>query len=54
VEFRHGIVDRMVRAGTLVIESASQDPLEFNDIPQVEYVHSLLYHEVVDGPEGWA
>jgi uncharacterized membrane protein YdbT with pleckstrin-like domain len=54
VEFRHGIVDRMVRAGTLVIESASQDPLEFNDIPQVEYVHSLLYHEVIDGPEGWA
>jgi uncharacterized membrane protein YdbT with pleckstrin-like domain len=49
VEFRHGIVDRMVRAGTLVIESASQDPLEFNDIPQVEYVHSLLYHEVFDG-----
>ncbi len=51
VEFRHGIVDRMVRSGTLVIESASQDPLEFNDIPQVEQVHSLLYHEVFDGGE---
>jgi uncharacterized membrane protein YdbT with pleckstrin-like domain len=51
VEFRHGIVDRMVRTGTLVIESASQDPLEFNDIPQVEYVHSLLYHEVFDGEQ---
>jgi len=40
--------DRMVRTGTLIIESASQDPLEFNDIPQVERVHSLLYHEVFD------
>ncbi len=48
VEFRHGLIDRMVRTGTLIIESASQDPLEFDDIPQVERVHSLLYHEVFD------
>ncbi len=48
VEFRHGLADRMLRTGTLVIESASQDPLEFTDIPQVEQVHSLLYHEVFD------
>ena len=26
VEFRHGLIDRMVRTGTLIIESASQDP----------------------------
>ena len=38
----------MVRTGTLIIESASQDPLEFTDIPRVEQVHSLLYHEVFD------
>lgn len=48
VEFRHGLIDRMVRTGTLIIESASQDPLEFHDIPQLERVHSLLYHEVFD------
>lgn len=48
VEFRHGVVDRMLRTGTLIIESASHDPLEFQDIPQVEHVHSLLYHEVFD------
>ncbi len=48
VEFRHGIVNRMFRAGTLIIESASQDPLEFYDIPRVEQVHALLYHEVFD------
>jgi uncharacterized membrane protein YdbT with pleckstrin-like domain len=48
VEFRHALVDRLLRTGTLIIESASQDPLEFHDIPQVERVHSLLYHEVFD------
>jgi uncharacterized membrane protein YdbT with pleckstrin-like domain len=48
VEFRHGLFDRMLRTGTLIIESASQDPLEFEDIPRVERVHSLLYHEVFD------
>jgi len=48
VEFRHGLIDRMVRTGTLVIESAAQDPLEFFDIPRVEQVHALLYHEVFD------
>ena len=52
VEFRHGLFDRMTRTGTLVIESASQDPLEFHGIPQVEYVHSLIYHEVFDGEDG--
>lgn len=50
VEFRHGLTDRLMRTGTLIIESASQDPLEFHDIPRVEQVHSLLYHEVFDTP----
>ncbi|GBE65718.1 membrane protein [Mycobacterium sp. MFM001] len=48
VEFRHRIIDRILRTGTLIIESASQDPLEFHDIPRVEQVHALLYHEVFD------
>jgi len=48
VEFRHGLLDRMLRTGTLIIESAAQDPLAFEDIPRVGYVHSLLYHEVFD------
>jgi uncharacterized membrane protein YdbT with pleckstrin-like domain len=48
VEFRHGLLERIVRTGTLIIESASQDPLEFHDIPRLEQVHSLLYHEVFD------
>ena len=38
----------MMRTGTLIIESASDEPLLFDDVPQVERVHSLLYHEVLD------
>ncbi len=48
VEFRHRLIDRLLRTGTLIVESASQDPLEFHDIPRVEQVHALLYHEVFD------
>jgi uncharacterized membrane protein YdbT with pleckstrin-like domain len=48
VEFRHGLIDRILRTGTLIVESASQDPLPFHDIPRVEQVHALLYHEVFD------
>jgi uncharacterized membrane protein YdbT with pleckstrin-like domain len=48
VEFRHRLIDRILRTGTLIVESASQDPLPFHDIPRVEQVHALLYHEVFD------
>jgi len=48
VEFRHKLLDRILRTGILVVESASQDPLYFHDIPRVEQVHALLYHEVFD------
>jgi membrane protein YdbS with pleckstrin-like domain len=50
VRFEHGLIDRIWGAGTLIIESASDEPLEFDDIPNVEYVHSLLYREVNDNP----
>jgi uncharacterized membrane protein YdbT with pleckstrin-like domain len=46
VQFRHSFIDRMLGCGTLIVESASDEPLEFDDIPQVERVHSLLYYEV--------
>ncbi|OBJ62422.1 PH domain-containing protein [Mycobacterium asiaticum] len=48
VEFRDRISERVFRTGTLVIESASQDPLEFYNIPRLREVHALLYHEVFD------
>jgi uncharacterized membrane protein YdbT with pleckstrin-like domain len=52
VEFRDRISERIFRCGTLIIESASQDPLEFHDIPRLREVHALLYHEVFD-TLGW-
>lgn len=48
VQFRHNLLQRMLGCGTLMIESASDEPLEFDDIPHVERVHALLYHEVAD------
>jgi len=48
VQFRHDFIDRLFGAGTLIIESASDEPLEFNDIPRVQQVHSLLYDELND------
>ncbi|ONI85911.1 hypothetical protein ALI144C_12455 [Actinosynnema sp. ALI-1.44] len=51
VRFEHGLVDRIVGCGTLIIESSSEEPLEFDDIPQVEKVHSLLYREINDNPD---
>lgn len=52
VQFRHGLIDRLFKTGTLIIESASDDPLEFDDIPNVESVHAQLYHEVNDALDG--
>ena len=49
VQFRHSIIDRILGCGTLIIESASDEPLEFDDIPQVERVHSLLNYETDAG-----
>ena len=46
VRFRHSLIERMLGCGTLIIESASDEPLEFDDIPGVERVHALLYQEV--------
>ena len=49
VQFRHTLVERMLGCGTLIIESSSDEPLEFDDVPDVERVHSMLYAEVADG-----
>ncbi|HZS19612.1 MAG TPA: PH domain-containing protein [Pseudonocardiaceae bacterium] len=50
VQFRHSLLGRILNYGTLVIESAAEEPLELDDIPQVERIHSLLYFEVNPGP----
>ncbi|MTD59056.1 PH domain-containing protein [Amycolatopsis pithecellobii] len=50
VQFEHGLVDRIFGCGTLVVESASHEPLRFDDIPRVERVHTVIYREVNDNP----
>ena len=49
VQFRQSLFERLFGVGTLVIESASDDALEFHDIPGVESAHALLYQEVAKG-----
>ncbi|MEV0678292.1 PH domain-containing protein [Actinosynnema sp. NPDC050436] len=51
VRFEHGPLDRVLGCGTLIIESASDEPLEFDDIPDVERAHSLLYRGINDNPD---
>ncbi|MFL6145779.1 MAG: PH domain-containing protein [Labedaea sp.] len=50
VRFEHGLIDRIFGCGTLIVESSSQEPLNFDDIPQVEKVHSFIYRQVNDNP----
>lgn len=52
VQFRHTVLERFLGSGTLMIESASDEPLEFTRIPQVERVHAALYQELGDLPGG--
>jgi uncharacterized membrane protein YdbT with pleckstrin-like domain len=46
VQFRQSLLERMLGAGTLVIESDSDESLEFDDVPGVRRVHAVLYNEV--------
>ncbi|GAB2981621.1 PH domain-containing protein [Saccharothrix stipae] len=43
VSFERNLVDRLFGCGTLIIESASDEPWEFDDIPDVEKVQSMVY-----------
>lgn len=46
VQFRHSLLERMLGSGTLVIESDSDESLEFDDVPGVQRVHAVLYRKV--------
>lgn len=50
VRFEHGLLDRIFGCGTLFIESASEDPLRYDDIPAVEKVHAVIYRHLNDEP----
>jgi uncharacterized membrane protein YdbT with pleckstrin-like domain len=46
VQIRRTLLERVVGSGTLVIESDSDEQLEFGDVPGVQRVHAVLYNEV--------
>jgi uncharacterized membrane protein YdbT with pleckstrin-like domain len=49
VSFSHGVIDRLVGAGRLVVESAGEHgQLVLNEIPQVERVQATLFQLVQD------
>lgn len=48
VQFRHSLVERLLGCGTLVLESSSDEPVEFEDIPRVERVHAMIYGPDLD------
>lgn len=50
VRFEHDLLDRIFGSGTLIIESASDEPLQFEDIPQVEKIHTWIYRQLNDNP----
>lgn len=43
VHFRQTVFERMLGCGTLSVESASDEPLDFDDVPGVQHVYGLLY-----------
>ncbi len=45
VRFERNPVDRLFGCGTLIVESGSDEPWEFDDIPDVEKVQSMLHPE---------
>ena len=52
VAYEHGLVDRMLGCGTLIVSDASErGSVELSDIPQVEQVH-LKLSELLYG--GWS
>lgn len=52
VQLRQGLLARVLGTGTLVVESAADEPLEFDDVPQVQRVHTLLYTAVFHAGDG--
>ena len=53
VAYEHGLIDRMVGCGTLVISDASEyGRVVLNDIPHVEQVHLKISDQLFDKPAG--
>lgn len=47
VRYRHGLLDRLLGTGTLVLEAHAAPPVELDRVPRVAAVHAELYHRTV-------
>lgn len=53
VSYEHGLIDRLLRCGTLVIQSASDGgQVILRDVPHVERLHLQMTDLLFGGPEG--
>jgi membrane protein YdbS with pleckstrin-like domain len=53
VSYEHGLMDRILRCGTLVIESAGErGQVVLPDVPHVEHLHLQMSDLLFGGPEG--
>src|SRR6059036_596131 len=53
VSYEHGLIDRMLGCGTLLIESAGErGQVILPDVPHVEHVHLQMSDLLFGGPEG--
>lgn len=50
VSYEMSVLDRMFGCGTLVLQTAAEDPVTLDDVPHVERVH-LQLNEVLYGPQ---
>jgi len=51
VEYSRSLIDRILGCGTLVFETAADDPVTLRDIPDVERVHVLMTELLFGGKE---
>ena len=51
VAYERGLLDRVLGCGTLVIAVASEQRIEFDDIPHVEQVHLRIHDLLYDGDD---
>lgn len=53
VQFEHNLIERVLRCGTIVVESAGErGQLVLHDVPDVEFVQHELYRLVEEQDEG--
>lgn len=51
VQYEISLSDRILRCGTLILETAADDPVQLHDIPKVERVHVTMTELLFGSPD---